>query len=71
VSYNYHIHRNDESGTWSCGGPYTAEGAIKEINRTLEIKKGLGETWRKVANPHGYIGYWSNSNGHSMGIKEG
>lgn len=66
-----HIHRNDESGHWSCQGPWPSmTEAQAEVDRTLKVKKKLGEKWAKCDPPFGYVRAWSSTKGDTMYIKE-
>jgi hypothetical protein len=67
----YHLHREDEAGTWNCSGPYRdMDHVIGEVNRIIKVKKDLGEKWRKADPSFGYILAWSNEKGHKMSVKE-
>jgi hypothetical protein len=68
---SYHLHRHDETGLWSCGGPYTLEHAISDAQAIIRTKEAkAGEKWKEVTPSHGFVKAWVNRRGDRLEIKE-
>lgn len=68
-----HLHRHDDTGLWSCGGPYPSiADALSEAKRIIKTREEkAGEKWRETTPSEGFTHAWVNTKNHRLEIKNG